>query len=750
MPLTKSEIPLLTIGQRNFIRGLNASTPPVDQPKGTFPRSSNLLLTKRGGLRICDGSRLISIFSDGLIPGHYGPWLEIALYAPSTVTSYMLGLIDAAPLAPPTVHLYKIPQITYSPSNLLAAYPGTHLPYLANEPGSPGTQFGGVTCSGGVPGQTGPLPQMLQFFNRMVILLGNGLIPQEYVDGNPAPTQITNTFTAGYPDWVASTPFGQGDVIMPTGGGNVGHYIFTAQQGGTTGTGAPSFPQNAGQVVGDHTVIWKNTGVTNTNNPPAGGAHGLVYAGALWLGNTSPHTTGDQLDGPTALRMSDVNNPDSWNPLNVAFVGRDDGTEITGLAAYTIAETGIAPLGSMVVFKDFETYQVIGIFGAADFSIQKAQTDLGCIAPRSIQFLAGYGIARLSHLGVAIFDGVRDRLISEEIRPYLYGGEADIMPMDLGFAYLSKGAQISNPPIYSLAIPISSQLPGGLTISSITTSGPSSTLPPGNYYFKITAVVNGKDVAVSGEYGPYTVAGGSTFTVTVDLTQFTPLGATAWRIYWGFQPGRQSEYEDISIGYAAPTIVAPGTPGSPGSMGGGLTRLLTYDLVLKAWTILDLPWPIMVHKQLRASNTIPTTITGGFNDGSVRRMQDGDPDWDGTAIQFSLRTPEVFGKYTNQSLYYRRLTLRGLFTGDSPNPPPPFNYQLEMTVTIDGVDQLPVSGRFYQQGSGLFELVIDLGFLARTVHLNLAGSSFPINRPAELYEFSWEASPRIPGVPISI
>src|SRR5262249_41694696 len=65
---------------------------------------------------------------------------------------------------------------------------------------------------------------------------------------------------------------------------------------------------------------------------------------------------------------------------------------------------------------------------------------------------------------------------------------------------------------------------------------------------------------------------------------------------------------------------------------GGLTRVFCYDRVLKSWTIIDLPYAISVLKQVRAVGTIPITVTGGFNDGTVRRLQSNDPTFDGTAV----------------------------------------------------------------------------------------------------------------------
>jgi hypothetical protein len=365
-----------------------------------------------------------------------------------------------------------LPRYQWDDTTELAVFPADELVSVDQTPGGfggggspPGGATGPtVTPFGGVLGNTSPIPQFVPYTNKMILCLGNGFPPQVFTDPSTI-AQITNTFTATFPAWQATTVYTQGDQIAS--GGN----LFTAIQGGTSGGGAPAFPATLGQTVTDNQIIWKNVGNVSSTPAPRGAAHGIVYAGSLWLGNTQPTTTSDNFDGPSCIKMSDINNPNSWNPLNTAFVGKDDGDQITGLATFTIAETGIAPTGSLVVFKSFSTYQVTGVFGATDFSIQQAQTDMGCIASRSIQFLPGFGIVRLTHLGIALFDGVRDRLISEEIRPYLFGGEPDIVPLDWNYAWFSKGAQCAIPPMYMLAIPIQS---GGGTLAALGGIGAST------------------------------------------------------------------------------------------------------------------------------------------------------------------------------------------------------------------------------------------------------------------------------------
>jgi hypothetical protein len=192
---------------------------------------------------------------------------------------------------------------------------------------------------------------------------------------------------------------------------------------------------------------------------PAGAKHIAFHLGSVWVWNTSGSTTA--LDGPSSLRMSDANNPNSWPNANQTFISKDDGQVGMGLATFTIAETGISPTQTLVCFKNYSGYQVIGVFGATNFSIQKIKSDMGCVAPRSIQFVSGFGIIRLSHKGFALFDGVDDKIISEEIRPYLFGRD-DISGINFGNAIVSWASQSQNPPLYICACPI-----GGTGLSRV-------------------------------------------------------------------------------------------------------------------------------------------------------------------------------------------------------------------------------------------------------------------------------------------
>lgn len=488
---------------------------------------------------------------------------------------------------------------------------------------------------GGVVGKACLIPEILQFVNKTILILGNGLSPQ-VVDctllSAATATPLTNTFTAAYPNWQPSVAWIAGNQISVLISGTT--YLFTATQGGVSGTVAPPFSATLGSTVIDNQVIWKNSGAVSTSPAPRGAAHGIIYAGSLWLANTSPQTTADQLDGPTVLKMSDINNVNSWNPLNVAFIGRDDGNQITGLASYTIAEAGIAPTGSLCVFKEFSTFQVFGVFGATDFAITQAETDMGCISARSIQFLPGFGIVRLAHLGFAVFNGTRDKLISEEIRPYLFGGEvqqADIAGVDFSFAYFTKGVQSNSPPMYFCVAPI-------LT----------NTLGYGD--------------AGYGEGG----------------------------------------YGDSSSS-------------------GAMTRVFCYDLVLKAWMILDLPWPISALTQVRVGEGKTLLLAGRSDNGTVERMQANDVTWDsGTLasapVNWSARLNDVFLEGGSQRAFYRGLTLRG----QSLDPKLPA--MITVALTLDGIDY-PSIDYFIepQPGSNQFQIDVDILQNAQVVHVTLTG-----------------------------
>lgn len=197
----------------------------------------------------------------------------------------------------------------------------------------------------------------------------------------------------------------------------------------------------------DATAITQLTG----GAPPS--AHIANHLNYLWGWNTNPTTAGIQ--GPSSLRSSDLNNQNSWPAASQTFIARDDGQQGQGLGLFTIAETGISPEAVLIAFKDFSLYQVSGVFGATAFAVQKVKSDMGCVAPRTIQFLAGFGMMRLTHRGFALYDGVNDTLVSEEIRPRIFGRD-DITPIDWSQVAMASATQVANPPLYVCSCPVTS------------------------------------------------------------------------------------------------------------------------------------------------------------------------------------------------------------------------------------------------------------------------------------------------------
>ncbi len=181
------------------------------------------------------------------------------------------------------------------PANVIFTFPADVLPFLPDGGGGgSGHGGGGGTPSspqGGTAGNLSPLPMILQFVNKMVLALGNGITPYLSDGTTPNTVQITNTFSATYPTRASSTAFNQGAQIQVNISGTL--YVFTAIQGGiTTAGGPPAFSATLGSTVADgsgSTIIWKNSGQVSNSPPPRGAAHAEIYAGSLWVANTGRH-----------------------------------------------------------------------------------------------------------------------------------------------------------------------------------------------------------------------------------------------------------------------------------------------------------------------------------------------------------------------------------------------------------------------------------------------------------------------------
>ena len=422
------------VSQKTFNKGIVAVSNRFSVPKGAVMQALNLLLTERGALQTCDGTLIQSV-----LPSPPGPIYEMGLFENSSFNPQRLAL---ASVDNSDMRLYNWntnPAIDVSP--------------------------------GGVPIPSTPgwfQPQIFMFAGFAVVTLGNQIPIQLWDGANLTPITIHQT-------WQPDHYYSPNDRIVEAGNTYIVATLNIADAGGGLSTGSPvptggfsghtkpNFlsTDTAGFTKNDNQIVWMCVKLGSADlgkqTAPLGCAHAISHAGALWAWNTQPANvtnvggTGGA-DGPNVLRQSSLNDPNSWPNAYMAYVGRDDGEQATGIGTFTIAESGIAPTGSLVLFKTYSSYQVLGVFGASDFAIQQVKTDMGCIAGRTVQFATGKGLIRLTHRGIAVFNGTNDELLSEEIRPYIFG-RPGIAALDFPNAAFSRGALVDNPPMYVCGIP---------------------------------------------------------------------------------------------------------------------------------------------------------------------------------------------------------------------------------------------------------------------------------------------------------
>ena len=71
-------MPFKVVSQKGFLKGVIASMDRFNITKGAIQRSSNLLLSQRGALTVCDGTQVMATDSSGTNPGNR--ILEVELY----------------------------------------------------------------------------------------------------------------------------------------------------------------------------------------------------------------------------------------------------------------------------------------------------------------------------------------------------------------------------------------------------------------------------------------------------------------------------------------------------------------------------------------------------------------------------------------------------------------------------------------------------------------------------------------------
>jgi len=688
--------------QANLLKGLNLATGKATEIPGTIRRNSNLLYSKRGSLVTTDGARIYVSYPDlwGGTSESFFVWIGELPNGP-------LGLFPAALTAgfDPTL------KITFGP-------------FFFDISTNPPTQRFDSPI-GAVGTTVATLPFLFGVNNFTVILYSNIIIPQYYDFYNRIPP-------------VAGTP------------------VNTYQLGGGT--------------------------AANPLAPVLGAAHGVFHGGYCYLWNTYSYK--NQNDGPNVLRacaLSTSGLPDLSNfPTTfIASVDADDGQQGRGCISFTSSEQGIAPTPILVLFKDYKTFQVSGKFGDGSLSITRAQTDMGCIAPRSLQFVPGFGIIRLSHFGVTLFDGVKDEVISEEIRPYLFQTEPDISPINWAAASFIVSVVTVNPPMYVMAVPVVGtgdpllpfpylsrllcydlvlkawtvvDLPkvagrrgvprdlvhrdveaaehpaftvfgdapiqtGGPTAWTLTGSNAGGALATGSYVVILTAT--GMPGYALGESGPTTAK--SVF-VTGPTASFTvsgvtlPAGATGYRIYVAY-------FLDVTSDNKEDRYVAVAGSGS--------------------FTVTNIT--IGGGQGFVAAPIVPS------GDGGLRRWLGGDQTWDNraTAINWSTRLPEVFGKSPDSRVFFRRTALRVRIS----------NVKVTAVVNVGGVQLSKSSSLVYVPlvpgalyGTALYGFAVygdaypdlvkfyDVGITGASANVAYSGSGY-----VELMSNSWHVVQRPEG-----
>lgn len=398
----------------NFATGLYAGTSKFVRPDGTFPRVSNLVYLTRGALRTCDGS-LIQSSKNGAGPTNgEQPFLFIVRYSPTGGTTKLIALQKTAT----GIRLVDITGASWS-----------------------GALASAVAATSN--------PTAVQMGDNLALALGRTVVPELW--NGSALAAITNGWSGGtnLPAWVASTIYATGVAIN---GGN-GH-LYVAKQGGTSGSGsAPTFPTASQAIVTDNNIIWQEAGPTT---PPVPKADFLFYHGGFLFawGTNGNYTDNVNLTGPDGLWQSDLNNPNSWNPLNAIFVAKGDGELPMGGAVFTLGEAGIPATAQLVLFKQTKTFSLLNFLPSA--TLNQAPSGVGCVAPRSVQFFAELGVMRLCYRGFAVFDGQNDQVekFTDPIRSYLFGGLPGVQAIDWTNVQNSVAFQTDNPRMYVCFVPL--------------------------------------------------------------------------------------------------------------------------------------------------------------------------------------------------------------------------------------------------------------------------------------------------------
>jgi hypothetical protein len=154
--------------------------------------------------------------------------------------------------------------------------------------------------------------------------------------------------------------------------------------------------------------------------------------------------------------------------------------------------------------------------------------------------------------------------------------------------------------------------------------------------------------------------------------------------------------------------------------GGQLTRLFCYDLVMKAWAVLNLPWASDSLAALAVGEGSPLVLAGK-SDGTVQRLQAGDRNWDQgaedqSAVQWSFRTPDVFGEGQTQRIFYEQATITGYGSVAMVQ-------SIIAALWLDGTNLGSCAIDVVPQGDSMFVVRVNIMRSGQRAHLDVSGNN---------------------------
>ena len=205
----------------------------------------------------------------------------------------------------------------------------------------------------------------------------------------------------------------------------------------------------------------------------------------------------------------------------------------------------------------------------------------------------------------------------------------------------------------------------------------------------------------------------------------------------GLAAGAENKFTQAASFAAVRVFYQAMTPGGPSIGNGALTRLICYDLVQKAWAIIDLPYGISVIKQVRAPGTIPLTVAGGFSDGQVRRLFAGDLLWDtGAQVEWSVTGGEIFQEGGSAKVFYRRLIVRGQETN---------NASISVSIMLAGKTPPAVTAQQINLGTNQWRFSVDIMQDALNANATVSGSGL-----ISIDSLDWHVKPKPAATPVSV